>query len=197
MLNHTMTNKKKSKLQQLLSEVSDLDMLAYEKLLELHQSRSTWFDTAEFPKSGFYNHEDYKTASVMTWNIHTILDWCFHSDNHDRVKMVSFLSLNRGFTRAMKALSDYCTTSKEQNQLLISNVYTLAQLEKENSEKLMRYRSARKVLWKLIKTIDSRREAVGMVSFCRGGKPYEDIVDQDFRQKIMNDITAVKEAVDI
>ena len=77
-LNHTITDMKKSKLQQLLSQVDELDSLAYEKLYELHESRSSWFDPAERSQPILYNHEDYPTSRVIAWNSETVLDWCFH-----------------------------------------------------------------------------------------------------------------------
>ena len=149
-----------SKLQRLVSEVHKVDSLAFSQLCDLQRSHTNWFDDPPAHWSSGYSEDkvDYvpelsldmiKTEEVCAWSANKVLDWCEQNGKHYRKKMVIFLSLNRRFTIAVKALSTYCDSNEAHNQLLL-----------ENSMRLKRYRATRKTLWQMMKSSDLREKVV-------------------------------------
>ena len=117
-----------SKLQRLVSEVHKVDSLAFSQLCDLQRSHTKWFDDPPAHWSSGYSEEVFnyvpeidldtiKTREVLSWSANKVLDWCEQNGKHNRKKMVIFLSLNRRFTMAMKALSTYCDSNEAHNQL--------------------------------------------------------------------------------
>ena len=153
-----------SKLPDILTELSNVDMEAGTQVIILAGGHG--WNTAEQSEAPALCPEKLQR-------------WCWQSDYLDRKHLVIFLSLNKRFTKALRALSTFQSSNTDQ-----PGISKPTEMCVENwSERFKLYRKTRSIFHKLLKSMNLRREQL----------MNHDPFDGDFVEKINADIITIRE----